>query len=402
MSGEKTKYKGNVCIVGGCGHVGLPLGIALAEAGAQVTLFDINEATVNQVARGVMPFMEEGADEVLKHVIGGTLNVTTDRNAITKADLVVVVIGTPVDEHLNPKVHLMLDFFDEYSNCFAKGQTVILRSTVFPGTTEKIAAYLREKNIDVHVAFCPERIAEGRAMKELRTLPQIISGCDETAIEEATKLFHLLTDDVIRLSCMEAELTKLFTNVWRYLQFAVSNQFYMIAQNYGVEFYSIYKAMTKNYARTKGMPRPGFAAGPCLFKDTMQLAAASHNDFHFGHMAMVVNEGLPKFVVEQIKLKHDLKNKTVAILGMAFKGESDDSRESLSYKLKKILETEARNVLCTDPYVKDERFVDLKDAVDRADIVIIGAPHMVYSGLNVEGKILVDIWNLMERGGLIR
>lgn len=402
MNGERTKYRGNVCIVGGCGHVGLPLGIALAEAGAQVTLFDIDEAAVNKVAMGMMPFMEEGADEVLKRVIGKTLNVTADRNVITKADCVIVVIGTPVDEHLNPKVHLMLNFFDEYSNCLVRGQTIILRSTVFPGTTEKVAAYLHENNIDVHVAYCPERIAEGRAMRELRTLPQIVSGCDETAIEEATKLFHLLTDEVVKLSCIEAELTKLFTNVWRYLQFAVSNQFYMIAQNYGVEFYNIYKAMTRNYARTKGIPRPGFAAGPCLFKDTMQLAAASHNDFHFGHMAMVVNEGLPKFVVEQIKLKHQLKDKTVAILGMAFKGDSDDLRESLSYKLKKILETEARNVLCTDPYVKDERLVDLNEAVNRADIIVIGAPHKVYAGLNVEGKVLVDIWNLMEKGGLIR
>jgi UDP-N-acetyl-D-mannosaminuronic acid dehydrogenase len=148
-----------------------------------------------------------------------------------------------------------------------------------------------------------------------------------------------------------------------------------------------------------GLPRAGFAAGPCLFKDTMQLAAATSNTFELGHAAMLVNEGLPNFIVRHLKRKHDLASMRVGLLGMAFKADSDDPRESLSYKLRKILEYEAAAVLCTDVYIKDPSFYPLAEVLDRADILIVAAPHREYRGLELpEGKPVVDIWNIYVKG----
>ena len=173
----------------------------------------------------------------------------------------------------------------------------------------------------------------------------------------------------------------------------MSNQFYMLAQSNGLDFYRIHDAVTRDYPRMQSFAKAGFAAGPCLLKDTLQLAAFSQNNFFLGHAAMLINEGLPMFLVEQLR-RYDLSNKRVAILGMAFKAESYDKRDSLSYKLKKLLEVEALEVLCTDPYVPDSSFVPLETAVRDADILIIGAPHAVYGEIEIaDGKIVVDPWN---------
>lgn len=396
-----TKHAYDICIVGGLGHVGLPLGISFAKAGRKVVLYDISEQSIALVSKGQMPFMEAGAEPVLKEVFGKTLFATSDRSVISKSHFVVLTIGTPIDEHLNPQFALFTQFFADMLHLFSDDQHVIIRSTVFPGTTEKVTTFLRANGKKTRVSFCPERIAEGKAMEELRSLPQIVSSADKEALQEAKLLFSCLTDRVIFLEPTEAELAKLFTNVWRYIQFAISNQFYQIATQSGLDFYKIYAAATYEYPRIKGFARAGFAAGPCLFKDTMQLAAYGDNNFFLGHSAMLVNEGLPNFIVQRLKHKYDLKAKTVGILGMAFKSESDDIRESLSYKLKKALEIEAKQVLCTDPFVKDDRLISVEELIKRSEIIIVGAPHSAYKNiaLDGQGKIVVDIWNFFGKGG---
>ena len=391
----------DVCIVGGLGHVGLPLGISLAQSGKKVVLYDINKEAIDIVSQGKMPFMEKGAEEILKEVLEKNLSVSSNLQVISKSCFVVIVIGTPVDEHLNPKFTIFKEFFSDLLEFLRDDQHIILRSTVFPGTTEMVKELLRSKGKKTRLSFCPERIAEGRAMEELRGLPQIVASFDEDSFKEAKELFLSLTDDVIFLKPLEAELAKLFTNVWRYIQFSIANQFYQIADQAGIDFYKIYEAITYNYPRTQGFPRAGFAAGPCLFKDTMQLAAFSNNTFFLGHAAMLINEGLPSFIVQNLKEKYQLKNKVVGILGMAFKGDSDDSRESLSYKLKKILEIESKEVLCTDPFVKDDSLVSLSHVLDSSDILILGAPHSLYkdSAIDFSSKTLIDVWNFFGKGG---
>jgi len=390
-----------VTIVGGCGHVGLPLGIVLAaKAGLQVELLDIDPVKVDLVNSGAMPFMERGADELLRQVVGKSLKATLDPTGIKAADAVITVVGTPVDRHLNPTVNEVYHSIDALLEHMCDGTLLVLRSTVYPGVTKLVYDRLRRLKRKVLLSFCPERIAEGNAIEELVRLPQIVSAFDADALAAASDLFGKIAPSLIELTPPEAELAKLFTNAWRYANFAISNQFYMLAESRGLDFYRIHDAVTRDYPRMRSFARAGFAAGPCLLKDTLQLAAFSQNNFFLGHAAMLINEGLPMFLVEQLR-PYDLGNKRVAILGMAFKAESDDKRDSLSFKLKKLLEVEALEVLCTDPYLHENDFVSLETAIRKADIVIIGAPHSAYRDVEIpDGKIVVDPWNFLPARAL--
>lgn len=393
----------DVCIIGGCGHVGLPLAIMLAYKGKKVGVYDKNTEAIEVIKSGRLPFYEEGAEPLLKDVLqNGNLTFSNTPAMIAKADVVVMIIGTPVDEHLNPQFNVMKDSIQEIVEFLDDGQLLVLRSTVYPGLTKRMKDWIAEHGKHLDIAFCPERILEGKAVEELESLPQVVSSFTESGIKRASELFGLLTKDIVVVEPLEAELTKLCTNVWRYIKFAVSNQFYTIANDYGVDFYKVHYAMTHNYPRCKDFPTPGFAAGPCLFKDTMQLGAFSNNDFNLGHTAMLINEGLPNYVFKQLKKQFDLSKCTVGILGMAFKAESDDIRESLSYKVKKISEFEAKTTLCSDPYVKDASFVSAEKLVEESDIIIIAAPHKCYKDLKVSlNKKIVDIWNVFGNGGKI-
>jgi UDP-N-acetyl-D-mannosaminuronic acid dehydrogenase len=390
----------SVAIIGGCGHVGLPLGLAIASLGRRVALVDTNQSAVDRVNRGEMPFMDRGADEILKTVIANeTLRATTDHAAVADANAVVLVTGTPVDEHLNPSSERLERIIESYAPHFRSTQLLILRSTVYPGTTQRVTGWLHAHGKMLDVAFCPERIAQGHALEESARLPQIISATTPRGVERARDFFTGLTATLIELAPMEAELAKLFTNAWRYLSFAVSNQFFTLASDFGLDFHRIYEAMVKDYPRMAGFARPGFAAGPCLFKDTMQLAAFSNNSFFLGHSAMLVNEGLPNYLVTRLKRQMSLREKTVGILGMAFKADNDDPRESLSYKLRKVLSWEAREVLCSDPYVDDASFVSAEELIRRSDVVMLGAPHAIYKNLDLAQTHVVDVWNFWGRGG---
>lgn len=389
--------KQSVCIVGGCGHIGLPLGIALSSAGARVTLLDNSEKRVASVAEGRMPFLERGADESLLDVLAdGSLSVTTDPDAVGRCDVAIVTIGTPVDEFLSPQIRTFDRAMDGILDRMHDGQLLILRSTVFPGVTERLDRRCRERGLKVEVAHCPERIAQGFALEETGSLPQIIGGVTPTATRRASALFGLLGPRLIEIPAVEAELCKLFCNTYRYINFAIANQFYVIANKFGADFARVRSAMTTDYPRMSGFPGAGFAGGPCLLKDTMQLAAFNHNDFVLGQAAMMINEGLPTFLVEQAKQRYDLSTATVAILGMAFKGNNDDPRDSLAYKLRKVLTFEAAKVLCTDPYIQDPSFVSLEEALDEADVVFLGACHAEYRDLSIR-KPVVDVFNFLKK-----
>lgn len=388
-----------VVIVGGCGHVGLPLGIVMASKGkADLTLLDIDESKVTTVNAGRMPFLEAGADALLREVIGNQLRATVDPACLRQAEIVITVVGTPVDEHLNPTVHALYRTVDKLAEQMSQGTLLILRSTVYPGVTKLVHDRIQALGGKIQVAFCPERITEGNAIEELTKLPQIVAAFEPEALRRSHQLFAAITPTIIELEPLEAELAKLFTNSWRYLNFAVSNQFYMLAESYGLDFYRIHEAVTREYPRMRSFARAGFAAGPCLLKDTLQLAAFASNNFFLGHAAMLINEGLPNFLVSQLR-NQDLRNRTVAIIGMAFKAESDDRRDSLSYKLKKLLEVEAAEVLCCDPYVEDPSLVPVDEAIRRADILILGAPHAVYRNLDIPAeKMAVDVWGVWPAG----
>ncbi|WGL53692.1 nucleotide sugar dehydrogenase [Nocardioides sp. BP30] len=402
MTSPDTARQVDVVVVGGCGHVGLPLAIGFASRGLKVGIYDINQAAVDLVNAGELPFQENGAHEVLQRVLGeGRLHASTDVATVADADAVVVVVGTPVDEHLNPDPRAVTRAIADLVPHLRDGQLLVLRSTVYPGVTGAVERDVVAAGLSLDVAFCPERIAEGKAMEELFSLPQIVSGRSQGVRDRAAKLFGHLTDSVVELEPEEAELAKLFTNTWRYIKFAAANQFYMMANDHGLDYDRIRRALAQDYPRAQDIPGAGFAAGPCLFKDTMQLAAFTDNSFVLGHSAMLVNEGLPLYLVTHLEKKHDLSAMTVGILGMAFKGESDDIRSSLSYKLKRILEFRTKQVLTTDPYVTvDDSLLPLEEVIERSDLLILAAPHKTYADLDPNLPI-VDIWNFLGQGSTV-
>ena len=392
----------DLVVLGGGGHLGLPLALSFADAGWRVGIYDIDRPKLDRIGRGEMPFLENGAEALLKRILAsGRLELGADAEMVGRTDRLIVVVGTPVDEFLGPSMTIFEDTVAEIAPHLRRGALVILRSTVYPGTTEYVAQQLAARGCHVDVAFCPERIAEGHALEELRTLPQIVGADDEQAANRANEVFARLGLRAIPTTSREAELAKLFTNTWRYMKFAVANQFFMIADQAGVDYTNVLRAIREDYPRAHDLPGPGFAAGPCLFKDAMQLAAFTSDHFPMGQAAMQVNEGLPAYVVSALQRRYGtLQGKTVGILGMAFKAESDDTRASLSFKLRKLLQWAGARVLCTDPYVEDSRILPLEQVLADSEILILGAPHAPYRSLEIGGKDLVDVWGVL--GGGIR
>ncbi len=392
---EESVFSRDVCVIGGGGHVGLPLALTFADTGLRTVIYDTNRDTVAKIRNGVMPFSEKGGREFLQRALESRLlDVTVTPELISECHFLVLIIGTPIDEHLKPSFTAMRRAVGSCSAHLRDGQILILRSTIFPGTSKHIQEDLEARGLDIAVAFCPERVAQGNSLREFRELPQIVSAFRPETLEAVRGLFGRFTPEFIEMTPMEAELCKLMTNASRYIQFAIANQFYTIARDHGLDFDRILHGCRHNYPRMAGMPGPGLAAGPCLLKDTMQLAAFSQNSFLLGHSAMLVNEGLPGKLVDLAKREVDLSTKTTGILGMAFKAESDDPRDSLSYRLRNLLTLESRRVLCTDPYVPDPDLVPLEKVVAEGDVLFLATPHKVYRDLRVpEGKLLFDVWS---------
>lgn len=393
----------DLTVVGGAGHVGVPLVLSFAAKGYSVNVHDINEAALATLKSGKLPFIEAGAQPLLdKALAEQRLFFTSKASEISTKGPVIVTIGTPVDEFLNPVRRVIADCIDALLPHLADGQLVVLRSTLYPGTTDWIDAHIKAQGRKLKVSFCPERIAQGHGIEELGRMPQIVSGTSPDAEEEAAALFSSVAPELARLKPIEAEFAKLFNNAYRYIEFAVTNQFYLIAKSIGLDYGQILQAMKHNYPRAQNMPRPGFAAGPCLVKDTMQLLAFARNEFALGNAAIMVNEGLPLHIIGDLRRSYDLGQMTIGLLGMAFKAESDDPRASLSYKFKKALAGTARAVLTTDPYVTgDPDLRQLDEVIAKSDLLILCAPHRVYKGVDYKGKPVVDVWGLLENANVV-
>lgn len=372
----------HISIIGGLGHVGLPLGLFLADKGHHVTLQDLpgpeTKRKIEALNAGHMPFIEVGADELVRKHWGQSICVTYG-NA-RQADVIIVCIGTPLDEYQNPRLEPVLRLAETELAGLSPDQLVILRSTVFPGTTERVAGVIGHP-----VAFCPERILQGHAIEELPKLPQIVSGTDEETARRAEHFFAELAIRTVTVTPLEAELAKLCTNFVRYAGFAVANQLHQVCTDLGADYAQVYRAMTEGYERGR-LPAPGLAAGPCLRKDAAQLVAAAPAGFLMGTAAIEANERTPDWWVRRLDIRPGM---TVAILGAAFKPENDDIRDSLSYRLKKLIEFRGARVLMTDPYAPG--LVSLGEAMAAADLAIVATPHAEYRSIP-SGPRVVRIW----------
>jgi UDP-N-acetyl-D-mannosaminuronic acid dehydrogenase len=397
---KQTPWQAEVAVVGGAGHVGAPLCITLAHKGWRTLAYDLNRPALELMARGRLGFMEEGGEELLRRVLDrGTLRVAQSAAELAEASYVIITIGTPVDEFHNPVLQVVVACVGELLPYLHDCQTLVLRSTVFPGVTDYLHRYLRERGKNLLVAFCPERVVQGFAIREIQTLPQVISGTTPEAEESAARLFSQVAPKLVRMKPAEAEFCKLVCNAYRYIQFAAANQFYMMAEAAGLDFARVLAGLKQDYPRMRDFPGPGLTAGPCLYKDTLQLAAFDRNHFGLGLEAIQVNEGLPAYLLDRLAVQYPLEGLTVGLLGMAFKAGTDDNRSSLSYKLKKLLRVRARRVLTTDPYVQyDPDLRPLAEVVADSDVLILCTPHDAYRGLDARGKPVVDIWHLLPPG----
>jgi len=391
-----------VAVVGGAGHVGLPLAVMFASRGAEALVVDINAQAVELVNAGTSPFDEPGMHDVLQNVRReGRLRATTDAAELSTSEYVVIVVGTPVNEYLSPDPGVVTSTVEELVPHLRDGQHLVLRSTVYPGVTRMVESVIDKSGKNVSVSFCPERIAQGKAMTELTELPQIIASRTAQGTAAARRLFDLLAHSLVEVLPEEAELAKLFTNTWRYIKFAAANQLFMIANDWGVDFERVRHAITTDYPRAADMPGAGFAAGPCLFKDTMQVAAFSNSTFSLGHAAMAVNEGLPSYVVERMARRFDLATMKVGVLGTAFKADSDDTRSSLAYKLRKLLAVRCASVVCADDNVTtDSGLVPEQQLLNSVELVVFGTPHPRYKTMQIRQPV-VDIWNVRGNGVLL-
>ena len=392
----QPKYE--VVVVGGAGHVGAPLSIVLAKKGFRTLIYDISHNALDTLAKGKLPFLEEGGEPLLKEVLAeGKLGFSNNVADIRGIPYLILTIGTPVDEFHNPVLRVLTDCMDTLLPHLSDDQTIILRSTVFPGATDFLDSYLKSRGRKTLIAFCPERVVQGKAIREIQSLVQMISGTTPAAEESAARLFSRVAHKVVRLKPMEAEFAKLFCNAYRYMQFAVANQFYMLASAAGLSYARIRQGLMEDYPRMRDLPGAGFAAGPCLYKDTLQLVAFSENQMGLGLSAIQVNEGMPGYIVSRLKEKYPLKRMTVGLLGMSFKAESDDARSSLSYKLKKLLSLHAKKVLTTDPFVTgDPNLLPLAEVVRRSDILVLCTPHSIYANADLRGKKVYDIWSFFK------
>jgi UDP-N-acetyl-D-mannosaminuronic acid dehydrogenase len=393
-----TVRTADLTVVGGAGHVGVPLVLSFAAKGLTVNVNDLNVDSLESLKAGRLPFIEHGAAELLTSALRDKrLMFTSKPSEISSSGPVIITIGTPVDEFLNPERDVIQRCIDALLPDLQDGQLLILRSTLYPGTTDWINAYLKRKGRNFKVAFCPERIVQGHGVDELARMPQIVSGTTPKAAEEAASLFRIIAPEIVVLDPIEAEFAKLFGNAYRYIEFAITNQFYLIAKSAGLDYQRILEAMKYNYPRARNIPSPGYAAGPCLMKDTMQLAAFSRNGFTLGNAAMLVNEGLPLHIVDDLRRNYELDKMTVGLLGMAFKSDIDDTRASLSYKFKKVLGGYAAEVLTTDPFVtSDPDLLPFDEVVARSDVLILCTPHTSYKTADMQGKPVIDVWGMLE------
>lgn len=405
----KEQELGTIVMVG-LGRVGLPLALAFLEKGSTVVGVDVDTKKLEQLQRGEMPFMERGAEPILRRWIQKRFTVTFDlQEAVSQASTIVLTLGTPVDEHMNPIFEQIEAALVKMTPFLKPGQLIVLRSTVYPGTTEYLKRFIERRTKlvvgeSLFLAYCPERISEGNSLEELASIPQIVGTLDQESSLRAQTLFRHLTSKIIPSDARSAELAKLFCNMYRYIGFAIANEFMMIADNYERNIYEIIELVNKDYARG-GLKKPGFAGGPCLYKDGFFLI----NDIPYNELISIawkINETVPAYLINKIKTLLPLDGRKVAILGLAFKRDIDDSRNSLSYKAKKIFVKEGAQVFLHDPYLKP---VELSVVLQDADVVLLAVNHQSYKELSLQkiaqwvkpDCLLCDIWNILGTNRIV-
>ncbi|MEA2444470.1 MAG: UDP-N-acetyl-D-mannosaminuronic acid dehydrogenase [Thermoleophilales bacterium] len=395
--------QGTVAIVG-LGRIGLPLALSFADQGLDVIGVEKQQRVIDLIEACKMPFEETGTQELLERVLPtGRLSISTDVREAARADWIVLTLGTPTFSHIEVDISDIRGVVDDLMPLLRPGQTLILRSTVGPGTTEWLAGYIEQRrDFDVgtefYVAHVPERIAVNHFLDEIASLPCIIGGIDPDSGEKAAELFQVFGTEILQTTPVQAELAKTWTNILRYVEFAIPNLLMMNAEQHGANAFEVIDLINHDYPRG-GMKKPGLTAGTCLRKD---FAFSEERSNAPGMLLAVsrVHESMPLFLVEGLKrrLGGSLRDCKVAVLGLTFKRDSDDTRDSLSHKLIRLLERELAHVSRHDPFVTGE---PLEEAVAGAQAVVVATNHSAYDDVLArlpQDALLVDPWNATGAG----
>lgn len=385
--------KDEISIIGGAGHIGFPLGLAFASKRKTVNLIDLNKKNLSLIKTGKPPFYEIGAKKLLLKCLRlNKLKFSSELSSIKKSKFVIICIGTPINRELKPLTKDFLIFFKSLFKFIQKDQIIIVRSSVYPGIIKNL--FERYGHINKNIAYCPERIVQSKALEELPKLPQIISGNTKLSIKEAGKLFRLICKETLVSSINEAELVKLFSNTNRYINFAIANQLYLICQKHNLSFKKIRYLMMKGYERNLNLPSPGLTAGPCLLKDTMQLSSFFKGKLELGIASMKVNTKIVRVILNKIKNIKGSKKKIIGILGVTFKAETDDIRDSLAFDIYKKLKGKNFKVIFSDEYYVSKENKTLKNFIKKSNIIVIGALHKKYKKINFpSSKKIIDVWD---------
>jgi UDP-N-acetyl-D-mannosaminuronic acid dehydrogenase len=390
----------------GLGRIGLPLAISFADRGLRVLGIDKDAERLRAVREARMPFAEPGAQEALERVaVAGTLTVSDRVADAALADYIVITLGTPSLAHVEIDISDIRSALDDLLGHVRPGHTIVLRSTIAPGTTEFVAGYLaKHRDLvigeDVFVAHAPERIAAGRFFEEIQTLPCIVGGIGEASGERAGALFSVFGAPIVQTTPVQAELAKIWTNILRYANFALPNLLMMDCEQHGANVFDVIELINRDYPRG-GIALPGFTAGTCLRKD---FAFSEERSNAPGMLLAVsrVNESVPLFLVEGMKRRlGSLNGRKIAVLGLAFKGNTDDERDSLAHKLVRLLERELADVAVHDPRVATPT-PPFEETVAGADAIVVAANHDEFRGpeplleiaaLAGGDALVVDPWN---------
>jgi UDP-N-acetyl-D-mannosaminuronic acid dehydrogenase len=393
----------SVAVVG-LGRVGLPLALSFAGRGLEVIGVEREPAVLEQVAAGRMPFHETGTQELLEQVLAaGCFERTRAVQDAARAAHIVLTLGTPSHVHIEIDMSQIRRVVDDLLPVLREGHSLVLRSTVAPGTTDWVAGYIEQRRgfrvgEDLFVSHVPERIAENHFLEEIATLPCIVGGVGEGSGARAAELFEVFGTEIVQTTPVQAELAKIWTNILRYAQFALPNLLMMESEQYGANVFEVIDLINHEYPRG-GMAAPGLTAGACLRKDFTFSEERSSSP---GMLLAVsrVHETVPLFLVKGLRqrLGGSLRDRKVAVLGLTFKRDSDDERDSLSYKLVRLLERELAHVARHDPHVPSDPF---STAVEGADAVVVATNHSSFEDLLSRlpsGAVLVDPWNVTGSG----
>ncbi len=413
-----TASSPDVAIVG-LGRVGLPLALSFADRGLSVLGIDNDPERLGAVAAGRMPFQETGTEELMARVHESGRLRTSERVAdAAQADAIVLTLGTPSFSHIEIDMRDIRAALDDLLPHLRQGHTIVLRSTVAPGTTEFVAGYLERQRglrpgVDVHVAHVPERIATGKFLAEIDTLPCIVGAVEAggdgvtDSGEHVARLFEAFDAPIVQTTPVQAELAKIWANILRYTHFALPNLLMMDCEQYDANVFDVIDLINRDYPRG-GIAQPGFTAGTCLRKDFTFSEERSNAP---GMLLAVsrVNESVPHFLVQGMKRRSpdgSLNGRKVAVLGLAFKGNTDDERDSLAHKLIRLLERELADVAVHDPVVASPT-QPLEAALQEAHVVVVAANHAAFAAGETSAAIgalaapdclVVDPWNHLGSG----